>query len=163
MAEGFQELTKRQLVDGDGILSLNNMLRALFSRGERATYHYGEASSTSADAYAAGPDGIVMTSTIGYRMPKAGSIVRHTCLVNVTTATSDDVTMEIRVNNTNQSDLELEFASSGGTGVKSKNRSVDRNKIPFAEGDIIQVYMNETGTMVWDSVIGSFEVIFDND
>lgn len=161
MAEQFQEITKKQLIDGDGILTLNNMLRALFGRGDRATFSYGEATSTSADAYAAGPDGVVMTSTIGYRMPKSGSIVRHSCLVNVTTATGGDTTFEIRVNNTNKASLELEFLASAGTGVKSKNVSVERNSIPFAEGDIIQVFMNETTTMVWDSVIGFFEVIFD--
>lgn len=32
MAEQFQEISKKQLIDGDGILTLNNMLREIFRR-----------------------------------------------------------------------------------------------------------------------------------
>ena len=32
MSEQYQQITKKQLIDGDGILTLNNMLREIFNR-----------------------------------------------------------------------------------------------------------------------------------
>lgn len=32
MAEQFQDISKKQLIEGDGILTLNNMLREIFRR-----------------------------------------------------------------------------------------------------------------------------------
>lgn len=155
-----QTLTLDQLQTIGGVSKLNDMLRTLFALGSRVTFTYSLAASTSADAYAKWGE-VTGTSSIGLRMPASGSIVRHSCLMNISTATTGDVTAEVRVNDVNASLLELEFASSLGTGVTSKNTNTARTSISFSSGDIVQIFLNETGTMVWDSVIGFIEVIFD--
>ncbi len=157
---GFQTLTLDKLQTPQGVVLLNNMLSLLFNKGERSSHIYSLSASTSADAYAKWGE-TVATSTIGLVMPSAGSVVHHACLMNITTATSGDVTSEIRVNDTNQSIAELEFNSSLGTGVANKNILIARHDLTFSAGDIIQVYLNLTGTMTWASVIGQVEVVFD--
>lgn len=158
--DGHQFLTLEQLQTQQGVSKLNEMIKVLFDEGKRATYLYSLSASTSADAYGKWGE-TVATSSIGLYMPEGGSIVHHVCQMNITTATTGDVTSEIRVNDTNQSDAELEFNSSLGTGVASKDVLLDRHVVTFSEGDIIQPYLNLTGTMTWASVIGYIEVVFD--
>jgi len=158
---GFQALTLEQLQTVEGVAKLNDVLYEISNMGSRVLLQYGLDASTSADAYAAFMDGVVGTSTIGVRMPAGGSIVRHSCLMNVTTATTGDVTSEVRINNTNQASLEVEFDSADGTGVASDDAQVERHKVSFSRGDLLQVHLNLTGTMTWEDVIGTLELIFD--
>ena len=156
----FQSLTVEQLQTPEGANTLNRMLGSLYNEGKRSSFIYSLAASTSADAYAKWGE-TVATSTIGLVMPSAGSVVHHTCGMNITTATSGDVTAELRINDTNQSDAELEFNSSLGTGVTSDNIIIARHNVTFSAGDLIQINLNLTGTMTWASVIGTVEVMFD--
>ena len=162
MSDGFQPLRLEQLSTAEGVRALNDMLETLYNLGSRQSLQYGEATSTSADAYAAFVDGVLGTATAGIRMHKAGSILGHSVLTDVTTATSGDVTFEVRVNDANQAALELEFDSADGTGVASMSRIEPRHSVSFAVGDLISVFMNETGTMVWQNTIGFIEVQFDD-
>lgn len=158
--DGHQVLTLEQLSTSEGVAKLNDMLFELFGMGQRATFLYSLSASTSADAYAKWGE-TQGASTIGLRMSNPGSIVHHACLMNITTATSGDVTSEIRINDTNQSELEVEFNSSLGTGVTSADNIAARHEVAFSKGDLIQAHLNLTGTMTWASVIGYIEVIFD--
>lgn len=158
--DGYQSLSFDQLQTADGMLVLNNMIRGLYERGQRAAFMYSLSASTSADAYAKWGE-TTATSSIGLLMPSKGSIVHHVCLANITGAVSGDMTVEIRVNDTNQAGGELEFNSSAGTGVKKKNVLIDRHAVSFTDDDLIQIYLNETGDMTWDSLLGYIEVLFD--
>lgn len=162
MSRDFQEMTVEKLQTTEGVFVLNDMLRSLFYSGRRQIIQYSLSASTSADAYA--KLGEVQTSaTIGLRMASKGSITNHSCLMNVTTATSGDVTSEVRINDTNQSSIELEFNSSAGTGVASNHIHAARHAVTFDDGDLVQIFLNETGTMVWENVVGFIEVVFDDD
>ena len=124
-------------------------------------YGRGGAISTS-DAYMYAPGLAIFTSSKGYIMHKGGSIISHTTQVTITTATSGNVTFEVRVNDVNQSLLENEFASTLSTGEKSSYVSVDFGRVSFSAGDKISVKSIETGTMAWDETIGYFEVAFNS-
>lgn len=102
-----------------------------------------------------------MTTASGMRMARDGSITAHSTHTNVTTATSGDVTFEVRINNSNQASLENEFLSAGGTGQRSTSKTVARGSVAFSAGDIIHMIAIENGTMVWDDVMGYIEVMFD--
>jgi hypothetical protein len=158
--DGHQTLTLEQLQTVEGVAKLNDMLRGIFRMGRHVAFIYSLSASTSADAYAKWGE-TQGTSTIGLRMSSPGSVVHHSCLMNITTATSGDVTAEIRVNDTNQSNAEIEFNSSLGTGVASDDVLIDRHAVSFSDGDLIQAHLNLTGTMTWASVVGFIEVVFD--
>lgn len=156
----FQILTKDKLDTDQGVVLLNDMLRSLFHGGKSSSFIYSLASSTSADAYTKWGE-TVSTATIGIVMPSKGSVVHHSCGMNITTASSGDVTAELRVNNINKSAGEVEFNSSLGTGVTNQNQAMARHDIAFDTGDLVQIILNLTGTMTWESVIGTIEVLFD--
>jgi hypothetical protein len=163
MAEEFANLTPELLQTDNGVAELQRILRALSNEGKTVLLPYGESSAVVVSSYLNGVDGVAFTASIGYRMHKQGSIIGHSTLANITTATSGDVTFEVRVNDTNKSELENEFASGDGTGVASKNNKAPRFEVPFNEGDIITVRATLTGTMGWTSVIGFVEVQFDDE
>lgn len=101
-----------------------------------------------------------MGTAKGFVMPYSGNIRAHSVSVQITTATAGDVTFEVRIGNTNQSTLELEFLSSGGTGSKTDSVTVAAG-VTFSAGDIMQVRAVETDTMAWDDVMGTVWVEFD--
>lgn len=158
--DGYQALNLEQLQTVEGAAKLNDMILDLFNMGQRATFLYSLVASTSADAYAKWGE-TTATSTIGIPMSGSGSIIHHALLMNVTTATSGDVTGEVRINDTNQSAGEVEINSSLGTGVQKNQTLIKRHDITFAEGDLLQVHLNVTGTMTYASAIGFVEVLFD--
>lgn len=158
-----QELTVGKIQTEEGVLVLNNMLRDLFHAGRPCIFQYGDDTAAAASKYMKGTNGVTMTSAIGYRMPKDGSVVAHSCLLNVTTATSGTLKLEVRINNTKQDDLELTFDSTDGTGVDSKSVTADRHVASFSKGDVIQMYATESDTMEWATVQGFIEVIFDDE
>ena len=123
---------------------------------------YGSGAAGSSDSYMYAVGITIFTSSKGYVMHKSGSIIAHSTHVTITTATSGDVTFEVRVNDTNQSSLENAFASSLSTGVKSSYVSVDVGRAIFSAGDKITVFANEDGTMAWDETIGYLEIEFDS-
>lgn len=103
-----------------------------------------------------------MSSTEGFVMPYDGAIRAHSVSVDIQTATSGDVTFEVRINNSNQASLELQFTAAGGTGVKNGRVTVAAGAVTFSAGDIIQVRANEAiGIMGWDDVMGTIFVEFD--
>lgn len=164
MAEA-QILTFEQLQTPDGVNKLNDILRELYKKGRESSFLYTISGSKSADTY--GDFGNTTTSsTIGIYMPTKGSIVQHSCLLNITTATSDSIEAQVRVNDTEKDTLSLSFPSTLGTGVTSKVIEADRHAVSFSKGDLIQIYFDEvgtSGTMVWQDTIGFIKVIFDNE
>jgi len=152
------------MVNGRLYVKDNNRWIDIASQSQVRNTHiftYGDPNSTAIDYYVMSGQ-VRFSSTKGYVMHKDGSILSHSTSVKITTATSDDVTFEIRINDVNQSLLENEFLSSLGTGEKSSYVNVDFGRVPFSAGDFIGVKANETGTMVWDDVLGYVEIGFNS-
>ncbi len=95
-----------------------------------------------------------MGSTKGLLMVAPGSIRAHSLMVKIDTATDGDVTFEVRVDNVNQPDLELEFLAGGGVGLKSGYEFSASGSSTFSAGQFLSIRENETGDMAWSKMIG---------
>ena len=123
---------------------------------------YGDYASRSADYYLYGAQLQQFSSDVGFAMHRGGSIVGHSTRLEIEAATSgNDVTLEVRINDTNQALLENVFLQSGGTGYKTAYVSITKGLVTFSAGDLIQVHATEDGDMGWDDVLGFVEVAFD--
>ena len=130
--------------------------------GSRACFTFSDSVGISADDYLFVDSSVQMSATKGFRMHRAGSIIGHSISLNIVTASSGDMTFEVRIAGANQATLEVEFAAALGTGDKSASTTVARNTVTFNAGDIISIFANETGTMSVTDVTGFFEVVFDS-
>ncbi len=152
-----------QLVDIRNNLNVHNDLTVDGEiKGQRSIFQFGEATSTSADAYLTTINGVVMASGKGFTMHRPGSIVGISILANITTADSDNaLTFEIR-KNTSSTVLFSTTYTGSSTGLRTSYSTQNRGVDIFSAGDILVVYANEAGTWVWDDVIGHIEVVFDS-
>ena len=148
-------------VDGEFTAKSNGNISGEFF-GSRQSFVYGDIGLTSGDDYLFLMDTVQMSSTIGYRMLRSGSIVGHSTLINIIDDNNGDMTFEVRINDVNQASLETEFLSSLGTGVKSDSVTFARHNANFVAGDIIQIFAQETGQMSYTNAVGYFEVQFNN-
>ncbi len=111
---------------------------------------FGNSTQKSADAYDQMVDSVACSAVRGYMIPWDYTIVAVSCVVNIVTATSGDVTHEIRIADATQATAELQYTSAAGTGLKTLKAT--GLSISGSADDIVSGAMVETGTMVWNNV-----------
>jgi hypothetical protein len=104
-------------------------------------------------------DNLIMTSTMGMVMPRAGSIVGITGLVLASGhAGAGNMTFEARVNNTVVFSAAVNVTGNGVfTVVSTQARGTDT----FAAGDLVQLSWTNAGTYAKDTVFIVLETQFD--
>jgi len=132
-------------------------------KGQRSILQFGENTQRSADAYLKTVNGVQMASGVGFVMHRPGSIVGISILTDIDTVDGGDspLTFEVRKNTSATVLFSTEFVG-GSTGLRTSYSSQNRGVDTFVAGDILIVYANESGTWIWDYVIGHVEVIFDS-
>lgn len=132
-------------------------------KGQRAVFQFGDEGRRTLDAFLR-VDGVQMTSTLGYRMYRSGSIVGISATLNMISdgAVGGD-TLKFKVYKNGASVFTgAVISGAGGTGSRSASTVQLRGATTFAVGDIISIYVDETGgTFDWNNVLGYFEVVYD--
>lgn len=131
--------------------------------GSRCYIQFGDGTAGAADRYLKGAhNGVVMTSTKGITMPRAGSITAVSynlgCTIASAASTAD---IEVRINGSNV--FSITGISTASTGVRSGQSTQARGTDTFAAGDILGAYYNSsTAVATVDDIFVLIEVTFDS-
>jgi len=130
-------------------------------KGSRQNFGAGENTARSDDAWMRVYNGVTMSATIGYVMPRAGSIVGVSMLVNCTNYSAIG-TAEIEVYK-NGVNVFSKVASVTGTGIIKAYDTQARGIDTFVAGNVISLkYDKVSGTFTLDDFICFVEVVFDD-
>lgn len=137
-------------------------------KGGRCVLNYGTNSTDlAASLYIKMINGMLCSATVGYPMPRAGSIVGIAAACQIDSATDDDfLDAEVYVIDTGVGTSEVFQArialDSGSSGEESWEATQARGTSTFNAGDQIAVYFRETGEVVWDYPRATVEVQYDS-
>lgn len=103
---------------------------------------------------------VAMSSTMGFRMPRAGSIVGVGFQANVNGfVSSGNTTCQVRVNGSNVFSTTVAVSANGDTGSSSTQ---NRNTDTFAANDLIQAFVNiDSGNYAISGPIAVIEIQMD--
>ena len=129
-------------------------------KGSRQSFGFGNNKNMSSDAYIKSAGNTTTSATIGYVMPRAGSIVGIGFCTNINTlAVGGDLKAIARINGSDKLSKTLSFA---GTGDKSGYATAARNTHTFTAGQKLSLYTDKvSGTYFWQNTIVNVEVVFD--
>ncbi|MDZ4250292.1 MAG: hypothetical protein U0990_09415 [Candidatus Nanopelagicales bacterium] len=125
------------------------------------TLPYGHAGNLTASAWMNAGGGGIFAATRGYRMPAAGWIALHAAEGQISLSTSGNVTLQVLINDAIQTALNLVRQAADGNGAFSLSASAVRRAVPFAAGDRIHVFAQETGEMGWSDTVGYVLAVVD--
>ena len=154
-----------QVVDRDlkvgGSLTVRGNLK-----GTRAYFGGGNASAMTSTGYLKSFNGLTMSSTIGYRMLRDGSVTGVSANYNITDAGTDGI-IRIRAFKDGTSVFHASNASISGTGMDSISATQARYVDVFSTGNIMSLNIEiavETGSdyPAIDDIIAYFEVVFND-
>ena len=130
--------------------------------GHAVYYQAHNWSSMSASGYLKYPDGTTMSSTKGFVMPAAGSLTGFYVKFNVTATSGSGDKWIARVYKNGSSVLDGGFISATTTGWKTDSAFQAKGTDTFVAGDIISMYLEESGgSATVDDIMFTAEVIFD--
>lgn len=122
---------------------------------DRFMLHYGHlAAFSSTVVFMKTVDGVVMSATRGFTMPRAGWIVSHSVTLNVDSASGGTATIRIQKNGVVQGSANLVFTSV----ADDQSDHVNIPLIRFEEGDELQAHSLIGGTITCSSVTGMIEI-----
>ena len=157
--------------DGDQVVDRNLKVGGSLTvrgnlKGTRAYFGGGNASAMTSTGYLKSFNGLVMSSTIGYRMLRDGSITGVSGNYNITDAGTDGI-IRIRVFKGGSSVFHASNANISGTGMNSISATQARYVDIFSAGDIISLNVEiavESGSdyPAIDDIIAYFEVVFND-
>ena len=154
-----------QVVDRDlkvgGSLTVRGNLK-----GTRAYFGGGNASAMTSTGYLKSFNGLTMSSTIGYRMLRDGSVTGVSANYNITDAGTDGI-IRIRVFKDGSSVFHASNTSISGTGMNSISATQARYVDVFSAGNIMSLNVEiavESGSdyPAVDDIIAYFEVVFND-
>ena len=129
-------------------------------KGSRQSFSFGYNKNLSSDTYIKSAGNTITSATIGYVMPRAGSIVGIGFCTNINNlAVGGDLKAVARINGSDKLSETLSFA---GTGDKSGYATAARNTHTFTAGQKLAVYTDKvSGTYMWQNTVVNIEVVFD--
>ena len=160
MTHNGDQVVDRDLKVGGSLTVRGNL------KGTRAYFGGGNASAMSTYGYLKSFDGLTMSSTIGYRMLRDGSITGVSARYNIT-ATGSSGILRARVMKAGSEVFYAENANISGTGMDSIGATQARYVDVFSAGDVLSLnmYVNvEEGDSypTVDDIIAYFEVVFND-
>jgi hypothetical protein len=130
-------------------------------KGARCLLGMGEALAYTASRYLDFYNGQQATGTLGYRMPRAGSIVGASVTCKCTGHVSDAV-WNIEVHKNGTVVFPSASATIAGTGDKKWGSTQARGTDTFVAGDVLSLYMNEvSGDVSLSDTCAIMELVFD--
>tara|TARA_R100000008_G_C3525171_1_gene136190 strand:- start:47 stop:703 length:657 start_codon:yes stop_codon:yes gene_type:complete len=160
LSQNGDQVIDRDLKVGGSLTVRGNL------KGTRAYFGGGNASAMTSTGYLKSFNGLTMSSTIGYRMLRDGSVTGVSANYNITDAGTDGI-IRVRVFKGGTSVFHATNANISGTGMNSISATQARYVDVFSAGDIMSLNMElavEAGSdyPAIDDIIAYFEVVFND-